>query len=249
MESLECLTAECISLLHKNNLLKPLIKNELVGTLLSTVEIEKELKDTAIKKFITENLGLKDRESFQSWLTSNNYTHKDVEDLALVGIRSKRYCKSKFEHQSESQFLKRKSELDIVVYSLIRVKDSNKARELYIRVAEGEADFGDLATMYSEGIESKTRGIIGPVPIGTAHPSLKAHLKSSRPGEVQPPFIVEDSHVVIRVESLDPAKLDDFMREKMAEELFNNWVEAKVNEIRNNLVNSKDLNKNAGSTL
>ena len=103
--------------------------------------------------------------------------------------------------------------------------------------------------MYSEGIESKTRGIVGPTPIGTAHPKLKELLENSKPGEVQPPIIVEDSHVVVRVESLDPAKLDDFMREKMEEELFNNWVEDQVNEIRNSLLSSKNLNKKSGATL
>ena len=59
----------------------------------------------------------------------------------------------------------------IVIYSLIRVKDFFKARELYLRIIGNEAEFGDLAAEFSEGIEKKTRGVVGPMPLGRSHPN------------------------------------------------------------------------------
>ena len=87
-------------------------------------------------------------------------------------------------------------------------------------------------------MEKNTRGIIGPVPIGSAHPKLAEILKHSPPGEVQPPIKIEDIYLVVRVESYNPARLDDFMKGKMCEELFNNWLTLQALEISQKLLNS-----------
>ena len=90
-----------------------------------------------------------------------------------------------------------------------------------------------------------TRGIIGPVPIGSAHPQLAEILKHSPPGEVQPPIKIEGLYLVVRVESYDPAQLDNFMRGKMCEELFNNWLTSKALEVSKTLLNSNPaINEN-----
>ena len=124
----------------------------------------------------------------------------------------------------------------------MRVKDSDKARELYLRIEDKEAEFSYLATEFSEGMEKKTCGIVGPAPLGAAHPKLIKHLRNKPLGEVQPPIKIENSYVIVRVESFEPAKLDDFMREKMAQELFNIWVNTKAQEISQNLLKKSKPN-------
>lgn len=241
MDSLDCLNKSSIKLLQNNNLLIPLIKSELQRQELNTIKIEKDLKLKAIQNFL-QKIGLRDQESFSEWKIKNNLTDPDVENLALNEIKIKKYLKINFEKKSEARFLERKSELDIVVYSLIRVKDSDLARELYLRIAEDEAEFGDIAFEYSEGMEQKTRGIIGPAPLGSAHPKLIEHLRNKSTGEILPPILIEDSYIIARLESYDSAQLDSFMREKMSEELFNNWLQTKALEISQKLINSLSLN-------
>ena len=77
---------------------------------------------------------------------------------------------------------------------------------------------------------------MGPLQLGQSHPKLAEVLKRSKPGEIQPPFEIDSSYLLVRVESFEPCKLDDFMREKMREELFNNWLNDKVNHINENLL-------------
>ena len=238
MRSVKLLSEEVIKLLHTNNLLKPLLKAEYLKEVLSNVSIDKNKEEKEINA-LKEKLDLSDEINYQKWLTLNHLNSNDFKNLALKDLRLKAYCKKTFDHKAESRFLERKSQLDIVVYSLIRVKDIFTAKEIYLRISENESDFGDLASLYSEGIERRTRGLVGPIPLGQAHPALIEVLRTSQPGNVQPPFEIDGSHLVVRVESYDPAQLDDFMREKMTEELFNQWIEVQVNRIHNSLINPK----------
>ncbi len=217
-------------------MLLALIESEIKRNELSSIKIEKELKTKLLNDFI-QKIGLPDQESFNKWIKEKKINEAKIEESALKDLRIKRYCKKKFELKAESRFLERKSNLDIVVYSMIRVKEAAKARELYLRIKEDKEDFGDLATQFSDGIEKRTRGIVGPAPLGAAHPILIEHLKNKKAGEVQSPVLIDNYHIIIRVESYEPAKLDNFMREKMSEELFNNWIKAEAKIISNKLLN------------
>lgn len=235
MKSLNNLTEEFISLLKENNLLKPLIKGELIKNLLSKVIIEKNIEEETINLFL-DKYGIKDKINYEEWLIKNKLTDTQLKNLALSDIRLKKYCMENFEHQVEARFIERKDKLDVFVYSLIRIKDFFKAKELYMRLISQEEEFGDLAKKYSEGVENRTRGVLGPLSLETTHPMLAEHLRTIKEGEIQPPIKIGDSHLIVRVESFYPAKLDDFMREKMVLEIFDQSIEAQVSELTNNIL-------------
>lgn len=244
MKSLESLSDECIYLLHRNNLLRPLIRSILLRDILSKVHIEEKITNQIIDDFLKQ-MNISEESNLNDWLKKNNLNKEDLKEIALKNIRLKTYSQTNFDHKVEARFLERKNELDIVVYSLIRVNDFFKARELYLRLIGNEAEFGDLAREFSEGIEKKTRGIVGPLALGRAHPKLAEQLTISKPGTIQPPIDVDGSFLVIRVESFDAAQLDDFMREKIAQELFENWIEDQAIEVSQNLLKDK-VNSNYG---
>ena len=89
----------------------------------------------------------------------------------------------------------------------MRTRDGFLARELYLRIANGEANFADLAAQHSQGNESKTNGIIGPVPLNQAHPILAERLRTSQPGQLQEPFSIDEWWLVLRLERYEPARL------------------------------------------
>ena len=238
MKALDCLTKDCIDLLLKNKLLVTLIKSELINNVLSKVKIKDELKEEIISQSI-KKIGISSDSEFEKWLIDNNITKDDFESVALREIRSKLFCKDNFENKLETRFLERKSQLDIVVYSLIRITDYFKAQEIYLRISEEKASFGELATKYSEGRESKSNGIVGPVPLEQAHPRLVKLLQSIKPGVTQAPVKVSNFNLIIRLESYEPAELNDSMREKMGEELFNIMIDEQTVELRNKLLSSK----------
>ena len=237
MESISCLTNKSINLLQRNKLLRPLLKAEILREHISKIEIEHDLKTKIINSYIKQ-LGLNNENSLKEWLRQNQLEEEEFENQALSKIRIKKFCESNFYHKTESHFLQRKNQLDIVVYSLIRVRDQFKANELYMRIEEGEADFNELATKFSEGIERKTKGIVGPSPIGKAHPRLAEFIKTSAIGKVQPPIALEGFYLILRVETYDEACLDDFMKEKMSEELLNNWLDSQTNELSSTLLSN-----------
>jgi len=248
MESLGYLTPECISLLHKNNLLKPLIQAEVKNDILSQVVIEKSIEESTIQS-VLKSAGVNEEKDFDNFLKANKISKDEFKNKALFNIKLKKYCKDNFSNKVESHFLTRKSKLDIVIYSLIRVQDMNKAKEIFLRIQDEKISFGDLASKYSEGAEKKTRGIVGPALLEKTHPTLAELIRRSQPGKVVPPIIIDDCYLIFRLESYEPAKLDEFMREKMAEELFNTWINSKVNDINLKYLSQNSVNKSSLEVL
>ena len=139
------------------------------------------------------------------------------------------------------RFLKRKLELDIVVYSLIRIEDPFQAREIHLRLKDNEANFSDLAANYSAGVEKLTRGIIGPIALNKAHPKIIEVLTSLKPGEIHKPFAVDNWHIILRLESIKPASLDDNMKLQMAKELMMEWIDEESKSIMSELLRIDSL--------
>ena len=235
VNSLDCLNKDVIKLLHKNQQLKQLINIELTKDILREIKLDKDEEINLLNNF-RKNLKLEEDEKFNDWLSKTPFNLEDIRDTAFYKKRFSLFCSKNFFHQVDSRFLNRKKDLDIVIYSLMRINDYFKAQELFYRVSEDEEDFGALAATHSEGLEKKTRGIVGPIAVEKSHPILNKHLRSSKRGQIQAPIPIDDYFVIIRVESFDSAKLDNNMREKMLEELFNEWINSQVDELSSKLI-------------
>ena len=105
------------------------------------------------------------------------------------------------------------------------------ANELYQRIIEKEAEFGEVAAKFSLGPEKKTQGIVGPVGLTKSHPILSKVLKSCKEGEVSRPFHVNNNWLIIRLESFQASKLDSAMEMRMAQELFNESLEEEIKHV------------------
>lgn len=227
MNSLACLTPECVALLQKHQLLQPLVRAELIASELAAVQIEAAEENEYLKQFQHKN-SLQSEGQLDSWLETNCLSRARLIEQLSQPHKLAKHCKQNFSLKAEARFLERKLHLDQVVYSLLRFKDPFQAREMYLRIADGEADFGSLAAEFSEGREKQTRGIIGPVPLMQAHPQLANVLRSSKPGEVHEPIHIEGWNLIVRLESYQAASLDPAMEQRMAQELFGEWVNDEV---------------------
>ena len=249
MKNLNCLNNESIELLNRSNLLRQLIKSEYIRDILEDVVLNKEVEQKAINDFL-KGYGVTEKDNLEAWLKKNSLSKNQVKDIALSDKKLKFYCKENYGHQAEGRFLERKNKLDIYVYSLIRVKDVNKAKELYIRLISKEANFDDLAATHSEGIEKKTRGIIGPTSLERAHPQLAETVRTSKVNEIQPPFRIDQPDgklfMIIRVEHYEAAKLDEIMKDKMALEIFDKEIEPEIDSIFQDLLKKEKVNKELG---
>jgi parvulin-like peptidyl-prolyl isomerase len=223
-DPLEAFPPEALALLRRHNLLRNLVERQVVAAAVGEEPLDASEQEQARRQFLTKN-GIADEQALARFLVMNGLSPAELGHLIEMPLRIRRHCLEHFQHKAEARFLSRKNQLDRVVYSLLRIKDGFLARELYLQIAAGEANFADLAARYAEGPEKATNGIIGPVPLTQAHPLLAERLRIATPGVLQEPFQVADWWLVVRLENYSPASFDAAMAEQMAAELFDEWVQ------------------------
>ncbi len=224
--SLKVLTIDCIKLLEKNNLLYKLVAQEVQEEKIAEIEINEEEKINLKNSFLIQN-GLKSEEEFQNFLKKNNINEQLFISKICTPLKVKKYSLNKYIHMVEGRFIKKKEDLDCIAYSLLRVSNYNLSQELFYRIQDGESDFGQLSSEFSEGLEKNSKGIIGPVSVSQTHPILRKLLISSKVGELNQPIKVNDVWVISRLESFTKAKLNDEMKLLLAQQIF----EEKIQEI------------------
>lgn len=219
------------SLLKRYQLLPQLFRHIIIDQVIENVEYNADEKATSLATFCKQH-NIKTEEDRNSWLQNNDMTLAEMEFLALRLLLLDKFKFSTFNSKVESYFMSRKVHLDRVIYSLIRTKDFNLAQELYFRIQEREDSFENLARQYSEGMEANTGGVIGPTPLSTPHPAIAQWLAVSQPGQIWGPIRVEDWAVILRLDKLFPAQLDEATRQQMINELFEQWLEQQIMQVK-----------------
>ena len=93
---------------------------------------------------------------------------------------------------------------------------------------EEEATFPELASTYSEGVENVLHGLIGPVEFAKVNPLIAERLKNSSPGELWPPFEIDTWWLIIRNERYISATLNEAMRSRLIDEMYEQWLRDKI---------------------
>ena len=240
MNRLDVLNQEFLELLIEHDLLKPLIHKELTKELIEKVEIEEEVL-IQIKSSIMKKEGLKDDAALDSWLLKSNLNKDKFFEKITYPMKINKYSLENFGHMTNTRFLKRKEDLDIVTYSLIRVQDQFLAQELYFQILDDESRFGELASQYSNGQEKITKGVVGPVSITQGHPVLQDKLKNSQIGILNPPILIANTWAIIKLESKQDCTLNDEIELLLAKEIFNESINKKVDVTIKELMQEKSL--------
>ncbi len=220
---------ELVPLLSKTNLLSRLIQEVIIEDAIADIELTPDEIAAAEADFCKRNQ-ITNAEDANAW-AQRQYGTPDL--IRVTACREQKLAKFKqqtFGKNLESYFLQRKARLDRVLYSLIRTSQVGLAQELYFRIHDDGQSFSDLAKEYSEGQEAKTGGLIGPVELSVPHPTLAGLLSVSKPGQIWPPKRIGEWYVVVRLEKFFPAQLDDAMRERLLEELFQQWLRERLQE-------------------
>ena len=221
-EKLNELSIEFINLLKKNNLLYQFLKNYITNIICSkidlNIDIEKANEDFCRKNNITEEKNLIKFLAVQGIsLDDHKKNLENSEKIKIIALKE-------FSKNAETEFINSKTLLDQYTYSLITVKESDLAHELYLQLDSEEAEFSSLAMKYSLEGNTNKMGIIGPQSLGKVHPALKEKLLIAKKGELLNPFQIDSWWVIVKLEEKTEAKLDDFVRQKITLSLFDKWV-------------------------
>ena len=218
------------NLLRRTNLLYPLVRRQLIDQATAELNPPAELiQKTLINHCQQENLN--NDAALTTWLEDNCLSKQELAHKLSIPLKLSKLALDSFGAKAEARFLQRKEELDQATYSLLRVKDSGIAHELYLQLEAGETSFEKLATNYSEGPEQRSGGRVGPAPISRAHPQLQQLLRTAPVGVVLEPLAIEQWWVVARLEERMEASFDDAMRQRMASELLEQWITTETNHL------------------
>lgn len=221
---------EFLPLLAGYKLIPQLLCELIIDRAISDIHCTPEEANQAYDEFYQE-WRLTDPEQRHNWLSHYGLALNHLQQLATRKLRIEKFKEVKWGRQIRSEFLQRKRDLDRVVYSLIRTKDIGLAVELYFRIQEGEQSFGELATQYSQGEESQTNGVLGPMEFGSLHTKFAQYLYTCPVGEVQTPIGFGDWQLIVRVEEVIPAQLDEATHQRFLNEKFEAWFKEQLQDL------------------
>ncbi len=219
-----------LELLRKKTFLKPLIKTMIRDSLLNEIKLEDKLNIELSEEFFRSRNIIK-KEDQEVFKNKNLMDEEDLAKLSSLKYKLNQISLSFFGDKTEELFNKRKEELDQYVYSLIQVKDSDLAQELYLKIESKESEFYELASEYSLGVEKYKKGVNGPVSLMRIHPEIKKILKSSEIGIINEPINLGEFWILIRLEEVIEAEFNEKMREQLSKELFEVFMERLTKEI------------------
>ena len=216
--------AEGRALLDRFNLLKPLVEQMVTSEAIANVVVSEEQLEQARLGLLLQR-GFDGVEQWAELLEQLESSEEQVLARLRHGVGRRSLMRDRFAAKAEARFLERKNELDQVVYSLLRLENRFLAQELYLQIESGESNFADLAKRYAEGPERNTNGIVGPVSLTQAHPTLVEKLRVAQPGVLLEPFRISDWWLVVRLERYSPATFTDEVSDHMCQEMFDAWID------------------------
>ncbi|MEH2060255.1 MAG: peptidylprolyl isomerase [Nostoc sp.] len=230
--------SELISLLASYQML-PQLQRELIidqaieqnsGSAKIAIEYTPEEVAQAKQQFYAEKQ-FKNEEDIQTWMAHQGLTADQLEVITTRKLRIEKFKQATWGNKLESYFFQSKTKLDKVIYSLLRTQDVGISQELYFRIQAKENSFADLAGEYSLGPEAQTGGLVGPIELNALHPVMVQMLSSSQPGQILPPTRIAEWFVILRLEKFIPAQLDEFMKVRLLNELFETWLQEQQKQI------------------
>lgn len=221
---------EIIPLLVSYELLPQLLRGRIIDQAIASIECTLEETASSCQQFYQKHQ-LTSETDHQAWLACYDMSPKQLESLATRELKIRKFKQVTWGHKLESYFLQRKRQLDKIIYSLMRTKDKGLAQELYFRIQEGEQSFAELAHTYAQGPEAQTGGLVGPIETRHLPQALVKLFQMSQPGQLWPPFRLGEWFVIVRLEKLIPARLDEPMRQQLLNELFEAWLQEQLNQL------------------
>ncbi|QNI96549.1 peptidylprolyl isomerase [Synechococcus sp. RS9902] len=194
------------------------------------VNLSQDEEMEAVRTYVAQQ-EIHDKRDLEQFLKIKGWSQADLTYFSTKGERLQRFQEQVFSNDVSLRFLETKLDRDQISYSLIRVSDGDLAFELHQRLQEAEASFEQLAAEFSEGAEQSSGGSIGPVPVTQAHPTVANKLRTSQPGQLWPPFFLENIWLILRLDQWEGARLNDATRNELLDELFDEWVEERVSQL------------------
>ncbi len=222
-------------------LLRKIKEEEIIDKNISCIRLPNQDEFNNIAKKWCSLNKIESEEALKDWKKFNGLSDERWEFFIIRKWQWLFWCINNFEDKISNYYLQRKSYLDMVEYSIIRVKNKNLANELFLRINEKEEKFEKIAYKYSEGPEKNTNGHVGPVPIGNAHPLLANLLQIVEAGKVTSPKMINNWWVILRKEKFINTSLNNEIIQKLSLELGSEYLNKSIDNFINKYSLKKDI--------
>lgn len=219
---------EIIPLLTDYQMLTKLKRELLIDRAIQSIKCTSTEKAQVVQQFYRQN-GLALDSDDDSWFRKHCMTSEQLKALAIRQFKIEKFKQVTWGDKLGAYFIRRKRQLDRVVFSLIRTQKLDLAQELYFRLQAKEQSFADLAQKYSQGLESLIGGFVGPIELGNLPSTLAEFLSTSQPNRVCP-ISHGEWQMIVRLEKVIPAQLDRLMHQKLLNELFELWLSQQLSQ-------------------
>lgn len=176
--------------------------------------------------------GLDTVEELEPWRRNRGLSLDDLESLASFEQRLESVSQWLWNQEVPGLYMQRRGDFDQVVLSMVRVRDSDLATELFFQLQEGECSFHEVVDRHADEADRLRRGVIGPLPVNRLNPLLMRVVRRYKPGELVPPLDLNGFVHLIRVESLQPTPLDDRLRSQLLADCRNRWLRDQLLRLR-----------------
>ena len=223
--------------LSKYGLLKDFLKSKVLENKIKDINLtaveKEEAEDHYTKFFSLKNDLLIEQHRKKNLLSKENLLYR-----MYLNKKVQKYCENKYDEFIGKEYLLNKEKMDMVKYSMIRTKEYGLAMELYLKIKDDNEDFNKLAKKYSTGIEKKTSGVIGPLPLERVNNLMRPKLCKNNLNILNKPFKYNNEWIICRLEEYKESKLDQNTVMNLKTKILDEEIER---EIINCYIN--DLNK------
>ena len=204
------------------------IKREIIIDKLIEEENESELPEEELIQLYLKNNGINTQEELARWMLKENLGKNSLLTRAQRHAKWIKICEKKYKNQAATIFLKNKSKLDKVSYSMIWIEDEALANEVFVRIKEGECSIDDAILMSTNPPQGLAIGRIGPVKLLELPDALAELLRISQPKQLWPPIKVEQGWAIVKNEKLWPAVFNKEEKSKLLIELGEQWIAEEI---------------------
>ena len=204
------------------------IKREIIIDRLIDEEKESETPEEELIQLYLKNNSINTQEELARWMLKENLDKSSLLARAQRHAKWITICEKKYKNQAATSFLKNKSKLDKVSYSMVWIEDEALANEVFVRIKEGECSIDDAILMSTNPPQGLAIGRVGPVKLLELPDALAELLRISQPKQVWPPIKVEKGWAIVKNEKLWPAVFNKEEKSKLLIELGEQWIAEEI---------------------
>ena len=176
---------------------------------------------------------LKNAQDTWAWLEKYGLSLDDFEEIVYFTLISGKLANHLFADKVEPYFYEHQLDYAAAVIYEIILDDEDEAIELYYEIQEGETSFFEAVQQYIGDTELRRQGgYRGKVRREEMLPEVCAAVFAANDEKLLKPILTSKGVYLIILEEIIQPELDGNLRKKIKINLFSQWIEQKVKQIK-----------------